>query len=256
MAAHGEEDGVIGTCPPGLELRVHVVRARGGLERDDGVAGVPPDGRCHEREPVLQPGGGGRGHGPRLDDHGGHEVLRRRGQQPARGPRPAGAGDPHGRIAVRAVQAFGRQQVRDALRQLGLDAVRELDRQPVRGPAEALRVLGELRGATALGAQGLEDAVAQLEAAVEDGQVGALGRTDGAVHPDEAGRGVAHRRPLAVSHGPAGRLTRRHSRGPAMARLIGGPPGRSPPRAPPGTPAVRGPSPRSRPTRPGDRSGA
>ena len=77
------------------------------------------------------------------------------------------------------------------------------DRQAVGGPAQAGEVLRQLGGPAAAGAQGLEDAVAQLEAPIEDREVGAVGGQQPAVDPDVPGA-VRHRQatstpPIAVS---------------------------------------------------------
>ena len=77
--------------------------------------------------------------------------------------------------------------------------------EAVGGPAQAGEVLRQLGGPAGAGAQGLEDAVAQLEAPVEDGQVGAVGGQQPAVDPDVPGA-VGHRQatstPPIAANGP------------------------------------------------------
>ena len=69
----------------------------------------------------------------------------------------------------------------------GLHVGRQLDRQAVGRAPQARRVLGQLRHVPAARPQGLEDAVAQLEAAVEDRQVRPLGRPHRCRRPTRTG---------------------------------------------------------------------
>ena len=75
--------------------------------------------------------------------------------------------------------------------------------EAVRGPAQTGEVLRQLRGPAAARAERLEDPVAQLEAPIEDREVGAVGGQQPAVDPDVPGA-VRHRQatstpPIAVS---------------------------------------------------------
>ena len=114
---------------------------------------------------------------------GGDDLVRR--QQAAAAERAARDGDPDRGVAGRAVEAVGREERRRcpsasrASRSSGSG-----DLEAGRRAAEAGDVLGQLGRVAAADAQRLEDAVAELEAAIEDGQVGLVGRQEPAVDPD------------------------------------------------------------------------
>ena len=126
-------------------------------------------------------------------------------------------GDADRGIAIRAVEALGGEQGGDAAGEPRIDVDGQGDVEAVRGAVQAGEVLGQLGRSAGARAQRLEHAVAELEAAIEHGQ-------------------VAGRRPAGARRRP-----RR-----AMARSAGRPPPRRWP------PAVRAPWPPSRPIpRPG-----
>ena len=83
----------------------------------------------------------------------------------------AGHRDPDRGIAIGPVERLGGQQVPDPARETIRDVGRQLDPQPVGGAPEPRDVLVELGHAAGPRAERLEHRVAELEAAIEDGQM-------------------------------------------------------------------------------------
>ena len=122
----------------------------------------------------------GRGTGPR-------ETVMRIEASPSGPARPSAARRSAMPVAISALEVAGQD-----------------DREAVGRPAQPREVLGQLGRPAAAGAQGLEDAVAELEAAVEDREVGAVGGQQPAVDPDVPRTAIGHRHatstpPIAVS---------------------------------------------------------
>ena len=87
---------------------------------------------------------------------------------------------------VGPVEALGREQLDDPRSITRVGTGRQGDAEAVARPPEAGEVLGQLGRPAGADAERLEDAVAQLEAAVEDREVRAGGGLDPAVDPDVA----------------------------------------------------------------------
>ena len=198
----GEEQGVVGAGPARLHPRVHVVRTRRGLEGRERVLRVAAHGRCDEVQASGQVVRRRRHDRPGLDRDGGVDGLVRR-EQAASADRSARDRDPDRGVAIRAAHALRGQEVGDAGRDQRVEIARQDDREAVGGSAEPGEMLRQLGGPAGAGAQGLEDAVAELEAAVEDREVGAIGGQQPAVDPhvpDAVGdRHATSTPPIAVS---------------------------------------------------------
>ena len=152
-----------------------------------GLAGSRRTADATRWRPRSRWSGGGGDDRPGLDRDGRRDHLVGR-QQAAAAERPARDGDPDRGVAVRAVEPVGAEQRGDPGGQPFGDVVGQRDVETGRRPAQAGDVLGELGRVRAADPQRLEDAVAELEAAIEDRQVGAVGGQQPAVDPDVAGR--------------------------------------------------------------------
>src|SRR5439155_5079719 len=151
---------------------------------------VAPDGAHGEMEPTLEVVRGRGRDGPCLDhDRRGGALL---GKQAARHDRAPADGDADRRIAIRAGQAVRREERGDAIRDSRFRAGVKLDVEPMGRAPQAFEMLAQLRGSSAAGTQGLEHAVAELEAAIERGEMASVGGLQRAVDPDVPAREVPH----------------------------------------------------------------
>ena len=188
VAVDGQEQRVVGAGAAGLESGVDVVGAGRGLEGRQRVRRVAPDAARDEVQAALEVVGGVGGDRPRLDRRSSRRDLV--GRQQARVEDAARDRDPDRGVAVgpsrpSAASSSSAIPACEAL----VDVGGQRDRQAVRGALQPGDVLVELGRPAAARAERLEDPVAELEAAVERGQVAAVGGLDPAVDPDVPGRG-------------------------------------------------------------------
>src|SRR5207244_9619809 len=171
VAVDREEQRVVRAGTLRLEPGVDVVGTARRLEPAEGTRRVAADGTRDEPDPVFEVGDRRRRDAPGLDDDGRRWFGVGRRKEPTAEERAAADGDSDGGVSVATGEVFGTQQVGDAGRDVGLGGGGQGDGEAVRGGAQPGEVLCELRGPAGPGAKGLEDRVAQLEAAVERGKV-------------------------------------------------------------------------------------